>query len=242
MGEHRTLALLLACSAAAQAQSFNFRPGMVYPAGNGPLAITSGDFNGDGRPDLALGNAASNNVSIYLGNGDGSFTAGAPVPLPGCVASYLGTGDFNHDGHTDLIAACQYQNAIWVLPGLGNGTFGTPISTTLANLITFFGYGLGYFQNYCVADFNNDGIPDLVIGLTDSSFDRQSFSIGLLLSKGDGTFQSPVTVVSFPSEPVPTDVLVGDLNGDGDQDVIVINEQETVGNSLLSKTGSCTLK
>jgi hypothetical protein len=65
MSDSRTLALLLAGSAAVFAQSFNFRPGVTYSAGSGPVATATGDFNGDGKLDIAVANAASNNISIY---------------------------------------------------------------------------------------------------------------------------------------------------------------------------------
>ncbi len=225
MGRIRALGLLLLCATGTRAQTFSFKPGAVYPAANGPIAVATGDFNGDGTPDLAIGNVSSNSVSIYIGNGDGSFTAGATVSVPSCFVGYLAAGDFNHDGHTDLVAPCEYQNAIYVLPGLGNGEFGAPISTTVPNLITFYGFGEGYFQNYAAADFNHDGIPDLVIGLTDSSFDLSSFSLDVMLSNGDGTFQSPIVVVSSSeSVSIPIGVVTGDFNHDGSEDLAVVTD------------------
>jgi hypothetical protein len=191
---HR-IALLIVCSAAAWAQSFSFSPGVVYPAGTGTLAAVRGDFNSDGKLDIAVGNVASNNVSVYLGNGDGTFTAGATVSVPGCLVGFLAAGDFNRDGHTDLLAACQFQTTVFVLPGSGNGKFGTPISTTLPNL-AFFGFSEGNFQNVAVADFNNDGVPDLVIGTVDSNVDASSFSLNLMLGKG---FKHPRLL--FPALP-----------------------------------------
>ena len=77
----RTLAVLLAGSASLFAQSFNFRPGVTYSAGSGPVATATGDFNSDGKLDIAVANVASSNISIYLGNGDGSFTPGTSVSL-----------------------------------------------------------------------------------------------------------------------------------------------------------------
>ena len=50
-----------------------FQDQKTYPVGNGPVAIVAGDFNGDGRTDLAVANADSNDVSVLLGNGDGTF-------------------------------------------------------------------------------------------------------------------------------------------------------------------------
>ena len=73
--------------------------------GTGPIAIVAGDFNGDGRTDLAVANDGDNAVSVLLGNGDGTFqTAGQPTrwePSPYAIVA----GDFNGDGRTDLAVA-----------------------------------------------------------------------------------------------------------------------------------------
>jgi uncharacterized protein (TIGR03437 family) len=222
MGVSGTLAFLLASTAAARAQSFTFNPGAVYPAGSGPLVTAQGDFNGDGNLDIAVGNAASNNVSIYLGKGDGTFTPGATVAVPGCLVGFLAAGDFNRDGHTDLFAACLFQTSVFVLPGTGNGKFGAPISTGLANL-AFFGFSEGNFQDIAIADFNNDGVPDLLIALVDNNLDSASISLNLMLGQGNGTFQAPQPLVSSATF-LPTAVMVADFDRDGNQDIAVAGE------------------
>ena len=83
--------LLLAAAAGSWAQPFNFLPGSVYPAGNGSLSIATGDFNGDTKPDLAVGNISSGTISVYLGNGAGGFTAVSTVTIPGCLVSFVAT-------------------------------------------------------------------------------------------------------------------------------------------------------
>jgi len=231
MKPYRTLLLLVAGISALWPQNFNFLPGVTYPAGNGPLAVASGDFNGDGKLDIAVGNVASNNISIYLGKGDGSFTPGATVSLPGCLVAFVSAADFTRDGKTDLLVACQYQTMVFGIPGLGTGLFGTPIQTTLPN-ISYLGFPEGYWQPWAVADFNNDGIPDLAIGLVDTSFDPASSSICLLLSNGDGTFQKPVPVVPGSSAFLPIWVLAADFNRDGNQDLMVVGAEVDTKNSV----------
>jgi hypothetical protein len=73
-----------------------FQAAMNYVTGSSPQSVAVGDFNGDGKPDLAVANYTANTVSILLGNGDGSFRAGVdhPVRLP----LQLAVGDFNGDG------------------------------------------------------------------------------------------------------------------------------------------------
>ncbi|MFP5246884.1 MAG: FG-GAP-like repeat-containing protein, partial [Thermoanaerobaculia bacterium] len=116
-----------------------------------PRAVVVGDFNGDGKPDVAAAHAASpNTVTVLLGNGDG--TLGTPTPYPGgSYAEAIATGDFNNDGKTDLVAIAD---AIVVLLGAGDGTFGAPI-------VQF----AGTFDSstLAVADLNRDGNADLVV-------------------------------------------------------------------------------
>ncbi|HUB81469.1 MAG TPA: VCBS repeat-containing protein, partial [Bryobacteraceae bacterium] len=215
----RILGLLLAQSTIL-AQSFNFLPATPYPAGNGPLSAATGDFNGDGKSDLAVGDVASGSISIFLGNAKGSFTPGTPIAIPNCPVGFVATGDFNRDGHPDLLALCQFQSTVWVVPGLANGGFGTPIPTTVPDIILF-GYGNGIFQTCVVDDFNNDGIPDLIITLTDANFSLDSGRVALLLGKGDGTFQPASTVLTASSAFLPNVILAADFDRDGNQDLLI---------------------
>ena len=221
VGRRTIIPFFLLCMAAG-AQTFTFQPGVVYPAGGGSITLAQGDFNADGKLDIAVGNATSANISLYFGNGDGSFTPGTPIAVPGCLIGFLAAGDFNRDGHPDLLAVCMFQTTIYVVPGAGGGKFGTPVSTTLPT-DTFFGFAEGSFQNIAVADFNNDGAPDLAIGFIDGStgkLDTSTLSVNVLLSKGDGTFQAPTMLVSG-STLVATAILVGDFDRDGNQDIAV---------------------
>src|SRR5713101_2109196 len=75
-----------------------------YAADASPRAVITADFNGDGRLDLAVANAGSNDVSILLGNGDGTFQAAQNYASGGTPVS-LAVGDFNSDGKLDLVTA-----------------------------------------------------------------------------------------------------------------------------------------
>ena len=82
-----------------------------------------GDFNGDGKADLAVANSGSLNVSVLLGKGDGTFAAAANYPAGNAPYS-IAVGDLNGDGTTDLAITEDGDNTVTVLLGNGDGTFG----------------------------------------------------------------------------------------------------------------------
>ncbi len=193
--------------------TFTQAPGSPIAVGNAPYAIAVGDFNGDGRQDLAIANGGinqngSNNVTILLGNGDGTFNqaSGSPIAV-GNGADALAVGDFNGDGTLDLAVANYNDATIIILMGNGDGTFtpasGSPLSVGSEPIAI------------AVGDFNHDGKLDLVVS------DFGSSNVIVLLGNGDGTF------TSAPSQPGvgvgPDGIAVGDFNGDGNLDLAVAN-------------------
>src|ERR1019366_8820170 len=96
-----------------------FQHPVAYPTGGfSASALTSGDFNGDGNPDLAVVTDAGTSISVLLGDGDGSFQPPLQNSRP---AGNLATGDFNGDGNLDLVSAGG--SSVWILLGNGDGTF-----------------------------------------------------------------------------------------------------------------------
>jgi sugar lactone lactonase YvrE len=191
--------------------TFTAGPIMQLTAVSAPTLMIGGDFNGDGKADLAVLSSttyATDTVNTYLGNGDGTFNV-APAStvtnpnesggdgIPGAMVA----GDFNGDGRTDLAIVGDYINAggVNILLGNGDGTF-----QQLTSLFPNLDFGL-----VATGDFNGDGIPDLAV----TNYFEFGANPTILLGKGDGTFTAMAT--SFTLDYFPTSILVGDFNGDG---------------------------
>jgi uncharacterized protein (TIGR03437 family) len=212
-------------------QGFNFNPEVFYPAQNGPMSTASADFDGDGNLDIAVGNAASSSISIFLGHGDGTFTAGQVVNVSPCIASYVSAGDFNGDGLPDLLAVCGFQTSVWVAVNKGGGNFAPAVQTQLPEL-AYQGWAIfTLFGGAAVADFNNDGKLDLELTLGPQTFSA-SWTMELLVGNGDGTFKPPTPILAEQFTQ-PLNIAAADVNGDGNQDLVVAVSQLQIGNPDL---------
>src|SRR4029453_2337977 len=127
-----------------------FQPHVDYTTGGLPRSVTTGDFNGDGKLDLALANQADNTVSILLGNGDGTFQPHTDY-VTGATALIVTTGDFNADGKLDLVVTDDGSNTVSILLGVGEGTFPTHVEYATG----------GYAYKGTIGDFNGDKKIDL---------------------------------------------------------------------------------
>ncbi len=190
--------LLAAGAAAASAPPFSFQAPASYTAQQIPMAMVQGDFNGDGKPDLAVGNAGSYSVSVLLGKGDGTFQPAVTYAAPsGCAVNYLAAADFNHDGHADLLAFCLAGKKVVFFPGRGDGSFG-PVSITPLPLSSLAGDIVGVATPPAIADFDADGNLDIVMSLSDVGHNIDASPMAYLLrGLGDGTFQTPQLIPAF---------------------------------------------
>jgi hypothetical protein len=244
-------------------------PGFLAPlhfdAGRGPNSVAVGDFNGDGFPDLVTANLASGDVSVLLGNGDGTFQPPRNMAIGGNPAAVV-VGEFDGDSIPDLAVATPGDNSVKVLLGNGDGSFRlagslgvgpgpqalavarlrgeqSPLDLVVANtggntVSVLLGNGDGTFQpardfvtgsrpvsqpgSIGVADFDGDGIPDLVVANFADFFGTGGVSV--LLGNGDGTFQPAQNFFGDRTQAV----AVGDFNGDGIPDFAVIEAQTSV--------------
>jgi hypothetical protein len=204
-----------------------------------PKAMVSADFNGDGQPDLAVVNTGGYNVSILLGNGDGTFQTAVGYGV-GLSPNSIAVADFNHDGKLDLAvgnSGCPYpggvcgSGSVTILLGNGDGTFQTPL---------VFSVGTSIIVNSLAAgNFNGDGNVDLAVGIRNS----QGGAIAIYLGQGDGTFQAGAVYRIGPqgSQP-PQAILVADFNGDGKADLAVADGSESNNVSILLGNGDGTFQ
>src|SRR5262249_39605111 len=103
-----------------------FQPAVNYPAGSTAISVAINDFDGDGKPDLAVSDNGSNNMSILLGNGNGTFQA--PVNYAaGTGPRTVRVGDFNADGKPDMAVVDFYSNTVSFLLNISG--CGTPTAT-----------------------------------------------------------------------------------------------------------------
>jgi hypothetical protein len=188
---------------------------VTYLLGHNPKSVTFGDFNGDGTLDLAVGDPRDNNVSIWLGNGDGTFKPAitfAAGTSPGAVKGRDNKGhivDLNGDGKQDLVVTNLggvngTGSNLSVLFGNGNGTFQAPVTLQAGTQPS----------DVVVGDFNGDGNQDLAVtNLGDNT-------VSVLLGNGDGSFKP---AVNYGVGPAPAALAIGDFRSDGKLDLAVTN-------------------
>src|ERR1700680_285637 len=186
--------LFLVIPAATQAQVSFFTPPTYAGYGN----IFVADFNGDGKPDLLSADA-----NLQLGNGDGTFSPGTPLPGYPLSPGVLAVADFNGDGKPDVLE--QGTGRLLVLLGNGDGTFQAPSPTVIG--ITLF--------PVAAVDLNGDEKAD-VVGISGTN------NLLVYISNGDGTFAPGVSYNLNLGAYFNPALTFGDFNGDVKLDVAVI--------------------
>jgi len=182
-----------------------FESPQEIPQSNGSRWLALGDWNGDGKLDLASANLGSANVTVFLGDGDGGFKW--KQTLPGSREHTLEAGDYDGDGRQDLFLGVGLPGLI-PHRGLGNGTFEP--RAVVGNL--------GCVEYIATGDFNADGLTDLA----PTCIDFQNAFVGI--SKGDGTFKKTLEVLAGGST---ESSAVADIDQDGVPDLAMTSKGYT---------------
>jgi hypothetical protein len=183
----------------------------VYPADSEPFtynSVVTGDFNNDGKPDyIVAGGATNTDLTLYLGNGDGTFQAPRSIgQIDNLYIFDMAVADLNKDGNLDLIVAVsntdQTNGGVEIFYGNGDGTFSAPL-----NIVTEYGP-----TSFAVGDLNGDGWPDIAV-----SEASEAGGIAIYNNSGGKTFTlaKVVTLPSTPAGGVVNKVRIGQFDGDG---------------------------
>jgi uncharacterized repeat protein (TIGR01451 family) len=173
-----------------------------------PMCVVTGDFNGDGKPDIAVANFTGKTVGVLLNTGGGNFAPVTTYTSSDGFTNFLAAGDFNRDGRLDLVVTNTNSNyPLGVLLGTAGGGF-APVASFPAPLMT-------WPCALATGDFNGDGLPDIAVA------DGSTNNVLVYLSSGAGNYSPPVAYSCGLS--YLTAIAVGDFNGDGKPDIAVSN-------------------
>jgi hypothetical protein len=179
----------------------------IAEGASAPFSAAIGDFDGDGRQDVAVADILNRAIVVRPGNGDGTLGPETAFPEGGSPAYICLAHDVDLDGNLDVVCANRGSDDVSVLPGRGDGTFGEP-------LVSATGAGTGPYA-IAVADFNLDAVPDVIT----PNFLTGTASV--LLGIGSGRFDPPID--AGPVGEFTYGVVPGDFDADGRPDFAVCN-------------------
>ncbi len=203
------------------------------PAGYKPAGLATGTFTNSGHVDLVVADEGNDSVSVFLGNGDGTFQTRADYAT-GNSPIFIATGDFNGDGVTDLAIAnngaatnTNTGDTVSILFGeanindtsVGNGQFAPGVQRD---------YPAGNGPTaIAVGDFNIDGLSDLAVT------DQTDNAVSVLLNAGNGLFSPNF---ELPVDQAPVAIAAADFNGDGKIDVATANHDSNDATVILNSS------
>lgn len=198
-----------ATSASAQADALFSAP-TLFEAADGVGRVAVGEFNDDGKPDLAMGSPFASEPNVLVGQLDGSFVLDAGSVIAGVGVSVIAAGDLNGDGRDDLVIA-DLTNTLTIHLALPAGGFETAQSFEVPE----------FAVDVALSDIDGNGIPDVVCasGKPEGEFTPGSGSVSVFLGAGQGSF---VPASRFHIGTAFVQVTTGDFNRDGYSDVIAL--------------------
>jgi len=194
---------ILALAGSLEGQEF--LPRVSLEVGGSVLGVASGDYDGDGRKDLAVGSNTLFQMKVFYGQTDGSL--GTPITLttPGDLPNIITSADLDADGYDDLV----FKNT----PGIA--TVNGQANRTFTDLLTYSAY-LVRIEDIVASDLNGDGRPDIIVS------DSYRSKVAVFSSQPSGGFGAAEKYSVSRAQ----GIAAADFNGDGFQDIAVANSDD----------------